>query len=981
MTYGYNAKFQNFTGHQDLRDIALKLLTELIDVRQTQEEIDRPIVFICHSLGGIVAKKALLIKSTNECSRVQSAVYGIIFLATPHTGSSVATVGKIIANIISACSPMFPAKALISKLKPNSQALYEVTQDFIILTPKLKLVSLYEMEMTGPIFLRRLIVDRQSALLNLPNEVSIGQNADHRGIARFYSQDDPNLRPIVSRLIKFQRDLEGHSREEEISIEVTALTGGCGKTQLAVQYAYRNILYYKSAVIFINASSTETITTDFSRVAESMGLQPKVNGTNTLKSWLSAPNNRHWLLIFDNADELAAVCLSKYYPKAGWGHIIVTSRDQSAIGYVSQDGTSLERLTVSDAVSALLDKVQVRKPDQADREHGKEVAELLGCLPLAIDQAAAYMRTRQRGMSDYLRLYKTKQQELLRFQPRLSDYDRTVLTAWDVNFRQVESESMNASKLLLVLCFLDPAMISENLLLRSCTPQQRWSHSGEVIEISAEDAGVDSQIIQLVTNEILLDEAIERLLSFSLVQRNVDTKKMRSLSVHPLVQFSALQRVNKSEQEGLRCQAILMVSHAFPEDSYLDKNFGNEGREQLPHVLRVIKEYQKLIQPPREVEDALSQLLFSASNFSSAPWKKSCLKLLKSLSGAKDDSYLAAWIAQLDSRLLRLHNHIEQSQTVLEEFVQNQILSLHDKEISQYPRWNSLRGQLMLSYSENLIQSYRYEDARQELLRWEPLNKDTPSTLESLTELSRDTKLGRLFYEQGKFSEALERFERVISLSQTKLELSKTGQNMSNLRCMADTYCELGRGHEIVRRLEIELEDLTQRNIPETAKMSMSLRLCLVEVYLCVNDPTTARPIAKSLEPIYANMEEPNHRDRTARFRNSAHLARIAHMQGNWQEALDCWTKALALAEDCKWTNDFFLQIARLSLATAQIELGERDKGLRKRDAARARLNAVPNQYWITGLGTYWYDIVKERLAAQEAHYQSYGDESSRLEC
>ena len=61
MTYGYNAKFRNFTGRQDMRSIATKLLDELVDLRRNRDEARRPIVFVCHSLGGIIAKKVRLL--------------------------------------------------------------------------------------------------------------------------------------------------------------------------------------------------------------------------------------------------------------------------------------------------------------------------------------------------------------------------------------------------------------------------------------------------------------------------------------------------------------------------------------------------------------------------------------------------------------------------------------------------------------------------------------------------------------------------------------------------------------------------------------------------------------------------------------------------------------------------------------------------------------------------------------------------------
>jgi len=129
----------------------------------------------------ILVEQALLIQGPREHEQIQAAVYGIIFLgidvfldlsrpqgrlediqtdtllATPHNGSSLANIGKIVANIASACSWMNPAKRLLGTLQKDSKALFEITQEFVYKTPKLHLVSFYEMEMTNLVLFRRMV--------------------------------------------------------------------------------------------------------------------------------------------------------------------------------------------------------------------------------------------------------------------------------------------------------------------------------------------------------------------------------------------------------------------------------------------------------------------------------------------------------------------------------------------------------------------------------------------------------------------------------------------------------------------------------------------------------------------------------------------------------------------------------------------------------------------------------------------------------
>jgi hypothetical protein len=104
-------------------------------------------------------------------------------------------------------------------------------------------------------------------------------------------------------------------------------------------------------------------------------------------------------------------------------------------------------------------------------------------------------------LGEYHRLYLTRQNELLHYAARLGDSDKTVFTAWEVNFQQVTQESVDASNILLLFSFLEGSSIPEVLLHRGTSPQNRWSEAGEAIEVTAEDEGVDGRLIRAIQGD------------------------------------------------------------------------------------------------------------------------------------------------------------------------------------------------------------------------------------------------------------------------------------------------------------------------------------------------------------------------------------------------------------------------------------------------------------------------------------------------
>lgn len=161
------------------------------------------------------------------------------------------------------------------------------------------------------------------------------------------------------------------------------------------------------------------------------------------------------------------------------------------------------------------------------RKEARKIADLLGSLPLALVHAGAFLRLRHRTLGEYHQHYMTRRNDLLRFPTRLGDTDQAILTAWEINFKQVEQDSPAATYHLLPFSFLDQSSIPEMILPRGSSSQKRWA--------SDENEGVDECLTEVIQGNFIFDNAVEKLLSFSLVSCNKESNRLRNFSIHPLV--------------------------------------------------------------------------------------------------------------------------------------------------------------------------------------------------------------------------------------------------------------------------------------------------------------------------------------------------------------------------------------------------------------------------------------------------------------
>ncbi|KAI9748141.1 MAG: hypothetical protein M4579_007306, partial [Chaenotheca gracillima] len=205
-TYGYNSAFLFSRETSTLREYARALLEAIRSERTSPEERTRPLVFVCHSMGGIVVKQALIIARNESVlyPHLSASVSSVLFLGTPHQGSPSATYASIlsqIANVFVIGSQMSrltgPLRTeLLQSLRRNENELLYIAQDFRVHTGPLMIASFIEQKnMRG--FNER-IVDESSGFMGLPNERIVPMpDCDHRELCKHGGKSN-NYKKLLS---------------------------------------------------------------------------------------------------------------------------------------------------------------------------------------------------------------------------------------------------------------------------------------------------------------------------------------------------------------------------------------------------------------------------------------------------------------------------------------------------------------------------------------------------------------------------------------------------------------------------------------------------------------------------------------------------------------------------------------------------------------------------------------------------------------
>ncbi|KAI1409865.1 hypothetical protein F5Y13DRAFT_169107 [Hypoxylon sp. FL1857] len=136
LTFGYDvdvAKLFQPVGQNNLQSHAKNLMNDLARKRENTASVSRKIIFVAHSLGGLVVKKTLALSENSadeHLTQIARHTVGIAFLGTPHRGSDLAPFAKAVANIVKASTKRINAN-ILGVLNRNSETLADVEDSFM----------------------------------------------------------------------------------------------------------------------------------------------------------------------------------------------------------------------------------------------------------------------------------------------------------------------------------------------------------------------------------------------------------------------------------------------------------------------------------------------------------------------------------------------------------------------------------------------------------------------------------------------------------------------------------------------------------------------------------------------------------------------------------------------------------------------------------------------------------------------------------
>ncbi|KAF8518285.1 hypothetical protein BU17DRAFT_91152 [Hysterangium stoloniferum] len=648
-TYGYHASTGSQSNKIDetLYGHAENFISRLASLRNNTTTTKRPIIFLAHSLGGIILKFALI--HANQCNKYHLPYHeeimlyttGILFFGTPHQGAAVALSASQMLRVLLPVDENTSHK-LLRSLATNSEVLEMQLSQYNGISALFNTKFLYEAYQTdlhdGT---SSFMVPKSAAIVpGARNAEPIVLNKNHTDMIKFYSAEDDDFNMVVSLLqtmgsdlpkleLEYGRDFSqsddilnrgpSYRRKllssprftgQDIYLEklrtffvdrnVTTHQkhfllygmGGIGKTQISLKFAEE----CTDLTLWLDATTAETLQTSFTEISKldpvmkSLGIE---ESGEAIIGWL-AGLGRKCLLIFDNADGMTAL-VSKYLPPAHLLDVLITSRNPDLHQAVS--GTlHLEVMSKEDAILLLMrSSTREGETHVLKIELLQAIAEKLGFLPLALDVAGAaiYMGlcTVEKYVSTYL-----KNHEILLYGDYLlykgaSLYNKTVYGTLDISYDGIEKKSAqgntagDALYLLKMMAFFHHQNIME-VIFQIAAEASEWNIKDSRLATTQPD--LPFQFLECDEDGqwicTKLRKAMQMLCDYSLILK-VPSIMGLSWSIHPIVQVWARDKVvNEKQIIHLAAVRALIVNSINGNMDLVEQSY-QFHRMILPHMM------------------------------------------------------------------------------------------------------------------------------------------------------------------------------------------------------------------------------------------------------------------------------------------------------------------------------------------------------------------------------------------------------------
>ena len=646
--------------------------------------------------------------------------------------------------------------------------------------------------------------------------------------------------------------------------------GGIGKTQTALEYAYRYAREYE-AVLWVQADSQEILVSDFARLAQTLELPEKEEKdqwriVSAVKRWLH--EHSAWLLILDNADEPSVI--TDFLPRGMGGATLVTMRSQ--ITGLHLKNLAVERMSREEGVTFLLQRRASSEDEEGEEDPASQMSErerqaaeelwaVMDGLPLALDQAGAYITAVQCSISEYLQRYRHHRIALLQERGgAIPEHPDAVATTWDLSFERVEQKNPAAAALLRLCAFLAPDAIPEELI------------SGGATHLA-------SPLQALATSAKLLDEAISTLRTYSLVQRDPAT---RMLSLHRLVQAVLQDKLEERQRRTWAEHAISAVNAAFPDVEYSVWPQCERLLSQALTTAQLIDQYQLVREEAGRLLHETATYLRERARYQEAePLFLRALHIREQQLGPEHPD-----VAYSLHGLAALYWH-QGKYTEAEPFCQRALCIQEQQLGPEHPDVATSLNSLAILYTDQgkyLEAEPLYQRAL--AIREKQLGPEHSSTALILNNLA-------IFYkDQGKYLEAEPLYQRALAIREKQLgpEHPNVAISLNNL---AELYCERGNYLEAEPLYQRALRIWVQQLGPEHPETAMAMHN-LAELYGDQGKYKEAEPLYQRAMAVWEKMLRPEHPFVAHALKG---LANVYQKQGKYAQAEPLYQRALHIFE------------------------------------------------------------------------------------